>query len=101
MENLYEWSEVARREKCGSGVRWQSEKGGRIVRWHGGRGRNVMKWQFGKGGRVVGRDCGMTFKDKFVLHCSREAKFKQGSLERFDNSYRMFWIKEVTWTLVA
>ena len=33
-----------------------------------------MGWQFGKGGRVVRREGGMEFKDKIMLHCSREAK---------------------------
>ena len=66
--------------QCGksvSGARWQGGKGGRIVRWHGRRGGNVMRWQFGKGGRVVSREGGMEFKDKIVLYCSREAKWKQ------------------------
>ena len=43
--------------------------------------RHVMRWQFGKGGRggggLVSREGGIEFKDKFVLHCSREAKCKQ------------------------
>ena len=29
-------------------------------------------------GRVVSREGGMEFKDKVVLHCSREANCKQG-----------------------
>ena len=29
-------------------------------------------------GRVVSREGGMEFKNKIVLHCSREAKCKQG-----------------------
>ena len=37
-----------------------------------------MRWQFGKGGRVVSREVGMEFKDKIVLHCSRDTKCKQG-----------------------
>ena len=36
-----------------------------------------MRWQFGKGGRVVSREGWMEFKDKIVLYCSREAKWKQ------------------------
>ena len=75
---MYEWSEVARWERCVSGVRWQGGKDGRIVRCHGRRGGNVMRWQFGKGGRVVSREGGMEFKDKIVLYSSREAKCKQG-----------------------
>ena len=47
------------------------------MRWYGPRGGNVMRLQFGKGGRVVNREGGMEFKDKSVLHCSREAKCKQ------------------------
>ena len=53
MGKVHEWSEVARWERCVSGLRWQGGKGGRIVRWHDRRGGNVMRWQFGKGGRVV------------------------------------------------
>ena len=75
---MYEWSEVARWERCVNGMRWQRGKGGRIVRWNGRRGGNVMRWQFGKGGRVVSREGGMEFKDKIVLYCSREVKFNQG-----------------------
>ena len=29
-------------------------------------------------GRIVSREGGMEFKDKIVLHCSREAKRRQG-----------------------
>ena len=36
-----------------------------------------MIWQFGKYGRVVSREGGMEFKDKNVLYCSSEGKFKQ------------------------
>ena len=53
MRKLYEWSEVARWERCVSGVSWL---GGGIVRWHGRRGGNVVSWQFGKVGRVVNRE---------------------------------------------
>ena len=48
------------------------------MRWYGLRGGNVKRWQFGKGKRVVSREGGMEFKDKIVLHCSREAKCMQG-----------------------
>ena len=78
MGKVHEWSEVARWERCVSGLRWQGGKGGRIVRWHDRRGGNVMRWQFGKGGRVVSREGGMKFIDKTVFYCSREAKCKQG-----------------------
>ena len=61
-----------------SGLRWQGRKGGRIVRWHGRRGGNLMRWKFRKGGSVVSRECGMEFKDKIMLYCSREVKGKQG-----------------------
>ena len=47
------------------------------MRWHGQRVGNVVRWQFGKGGRVVSREGGMEFKNKIVLHYSREAKCKQ------------------------
>ena len=75
---MYEWSEVARWEKCVSGVRWQDGKGGRIVRCHGWRSGNVMRCQFRKGWRVVSREGGIEFKDKIVLYCPREANHKQG-----------------------
>ena len=78
MRKVCEWSGVAMWERCVSGVRWQGGKGGRIVRWHSQRGGNVIRWQFGKSGRVVSREGGMEFKDKIVLYCSREAKWKQG-----------------------
>ena len=75
---MYEWSEVARWERCVNGMRWQRGKGGRIVRWNGPRGGNLMRWQFGKGGRVMSREGEMEFKGKIVLHCSREEKCNQG-----------------------
>ena len=62
-----------------SGARWQSRKGGRIVRWHGRLERwernEVAIWERREG---VRREDGMEFKDKIVLYCSREAKYKQG-----------------------
>ena len=60
-----------------SGVRWQGGKGARIVRWHSRRVGKVIRWQFGKGRRVVSMEGVMVFKDKIVLHSSREAKSKQ------------------------
>ena len=71
---MYEWSEVARWERCVHGMRRQRGKGGRIVRWNCRRGGNLMRLQFGKGGRVVSREGAMEFKDKIVLYCSREEK---------------------------
>ena len=65
-----------------SGERRQGGKGGRIVRWHGRRGGNVMRWQFGKGERVVTREGGTEFKEKMVLHCSRESKCKERFIAR-------------------
>ena len=38
-------------------------------------GNEVAIWERG---RVVSREGGMEFKDKIVLHCSREEKCKQG-----------------------
>ena len=67
-----ESSELRRWERCVSGVRWQGGKGGRLVRWER---KEVAIWERG---RVVSREGGMEFKDKIVLHCSREAKCKQG-----------------------
>ena len=61
-----EWSEVARWE------RWENSEVAWSEKW------DVMRWQFGKGSRVVSREGGMEFKDKIVLYCSREAKWKQG-----------------------
>ena len=73
----WEGGELGRWERCMSGVRWQGGKGARIVRWHSRRGGKVTRWQFGKGGRVVSMEGVMVFKDKIVLHSSREAKSKQ------------------------
>ena len=35
-----------------------------------------MRWQFGKGERVVSSEAGIEFKDRIVLYCSRDVKFK-------------------------
>ena len=77
MGKVYEWSEVARWERCVSGLRWKGGKGGRIVRWYDRRGGNVMRRQFGKGGRVVSRKGRKEFIDKTLFYSSREAKCKQ------------------------
>ena len=37
-----------------------------------------MRGQFGKGEKVVSRECGMEFKDRIVLYCSRDVKCKEG-----------------------
>ena len=71
---MYDWSGVTRLESCVSGVRCKLGWGGRILRWYSRRGGNVTRWQLGKGERVVSRKGRMEFKDKIVLHCSREAK---------------------------
>ena len=65
MGKLFEWSEVARWE------RWENSEVAQLERWE----RNeVAIWERGK---VVSREGGIEFKDKIVLHCSREAKCKQ------------------------
>ena len=69
MGKVCEWSGVAMWERCVSGARWQ---GGRIVRWE----RNEVVILERREG--VSREDGMEFKDKIVLYCSREAKYKQG-----------------------
>ena len=61
-----EWSDVARWERCENSEVAQSE------RWECN---EVAIWERG---RKVSREGGMEFKDKIVLHCSREAKCKQG-----------------------
>ena len=59
---MFEWSEVARWE------RWENSEVAQLERWE----RNeVAIWERGK---VVSREGWMDFKDKIVLHCSREAK---------------------------
>ena len=56
-----EWSEVAR---------WENSEVARSERWE----RNeVAIWERREG---VSREDGMEFKDKIVLYCSREAKYK-------------------------
>ena len=61
-----EWSEVARWE------RWENSEVTRSERWE----RNEAAiWERREG---VSREDGMEFKDKIVLYCSREAKYKQG-----------------------
>ena len=67
MGKVCEWSGVAMWERCVSGARWQ---GGRIVRWE----RNEVVILERREG--VSREDGMEFKDKIVLYCSREAKYK-------------------------
>ena len=66
MEKVCEWSEVTRWEG------WENSEVVQSERWE----RNeVAIWERG---RVVSREGGMEFKDKIVLHCSSEAKYKQG-----------------------
>ena len=61
-----EWSEVGRWK------RWENSEVARSER----RERNeVAIWERREG---VSREDGMEFKDKIVLYCSREAKYKQG-----------------------
>ena len=63
MGKVCEWSEVAR---------WENSEVARSERWE----RNeVAIWERREG---VSREDGMEFKDKIVLYCSREAKYKQG-----------------------
>ena len=60
MEKVCEWSEVTRWEG------WENSEVVQSERWE----RNeVAIWERG---RVVSREGGMEFKDKIVLHCSRE-----------------------------
>ena len=66
MGKVCEWSEVARWE------RWENSEVAQSERWEG---TEVAIWERG---RVVSREGGMEFKDKIVLHCSSEAKCKQG-----------------------
>ena len=67
-----EWSEVARWE------RWENSEVAWSKRWE----RNeVAIWERTEGvskREGVRREDGMEFKDKIVLYCSREAKYKQG-----------------------
>ena len=66
MGKLFEWSKVVRWE------RWENSELAQLERWE----RNeVAIWERGK---IVSREGGIEFKDKIVLHCSREAKCKQG-----------------------
>ena len=66
MVKVCEWSEVERWE------RWENSEMAQLERW----GRNeVTIWERG---RVVSREGGREFKDQILLHCSREAKCKQG-----------------------
>ena len=63
---MFEWSKVVRWE------RWENSELAQLERWE----RNeVAIWERGK---IVSREGGIEFKDKIVLHCSREAKCKQG-----------------------
>ena len=59
-------SEVARWE------RWENSEVARLERWELN---EVAIWERD---RAVSREGGMEFKDKIVLHFSREAKCKQG-----------------------
>ena len=61
-----DWSEVTRWE------RWENSEVAQSERWECNK---VAIWERG---RVVSREGEMEFKDKIVLHCSREAKRKQG-----------------------
>ena len=56
-----EWSEVARWK------RWENSEVARLERW---KRNEVAIWERGS---VVRREDGIEFKDKVVLHCSREA----------------------------
>ena len=66
MGKVCEWSEVARWEG------WENSEVAQSEMWEGN---EVAIWERG---RVVSRKGGMEFKDKIVLHCSGEAKCKQG-----------------------
>ena len=66
MVKVCECSEVERWE------RWENREMTQLERWE----RNeVATWERG---RVMSREGGMEFKDKILLHYSREAKCKQG-----------------------
>ena len=66
MVKVHELSEMERWE------RWENSEMAQLERWE----RNeVAIWERG---RVVSREGGMEFKDQILLHCSREAKCKQG-----------------------
>ena len=73
---MCELSWVASWERCVSGVRCQGGKGGRIARWHGRRGGKACNGKACNEVAIWSREGGIEFKDKFVLHCSREAKCK-------------------------
>ena len=66
MGKVCEWSEMARWE------RWENSEVAQSEMWEGN---EVAIWERGRG---VSREGGMEFKDKIVLHCSREEKCKQG-----------------------
>ena len=53
-------------------ARWENSDVARSQRWECN---EVAIWEMGM---VVSREGGMEFKNKIVLHCSREAKCKQG-----------------------
>ena len=61
-----EWSEVARWKS------WENSEVAQLERWEHN---EVAIWDRG---RVVSREGRKEFKEKIVLHCSREAKCKQG-----------------------
>ena len=66
MGKVCEWSGMAKWE------RWENSEVARAERWE----RNeVAIWKRREG---VRREDGMEFKDKIVLYCSREAKYKKG-----------------------
>ena len=66
MEKVCEWSEV---------TRWEGWENSEVVQSEIWERNEVGIWERG---RVVSREGGMEFKDKIVLHCSSEAKCKQG-----------------------
>ena len=77
MGKVCEWSEVARWE------RWENSEMVRRERWENSEVAQSERWERNEmaiwdKGRVVSREGGMEFKGKIVLHCSREAKYKQG-----------------------
>ena len=62
-----EWSE---------GARWErSEENSEVAQSERWERNDVAIWERREG---VSREDGMEFKDKIVLYCSREAKYKQG-----------------------
>ena len=66
MGKVCEWTGVAMQEK------WENSEVARSERWE--RNEETI-WERREG---VSRKDGMEFKDKILLYCSREAKYKQG-----------------------